>query len=110
MMSAQPILVEMPMECQLWQQKNLCSDELRESLMLVKTYEDESHLIRNLLRCKTCGQLFFHEFYEVVDWKDGNDAQYSTWIPVADVDSADALNELSPLELLQYVGLRIDFP
>jgi hypothetical protein len=79
-------------------------------LALLHTYEDESHLMRHLMKCNACGQLYFHEFYEIVDWKDGNDAQYSTWIPIEDVESADWLNKMSPLELLRFAGLRIDFP
>jgi hypothetical protein len=39
-----------------------------------------------------------------------NDAQYRSWIPVDDVDSADRLNELSPFELLPYGGIKEAFP
>ena len=101
--------MDIPTECHLWNNKVLSGDDLRRSLELVKTYEDGSHLIRSLLRCKECGHLYFHEFYEFVDWEHGNDAQYSTWIPVDDAASADALNDLSPLQLLQYGGIRVDW-
>jgi hypothetical protein len=104
------IIVSIPTECHLWNKKVLTRDDLRTSLELVKTYEDDSHLMKSLLRCKDCGHLYFHEFYEIVDWEQGNDAQYSTWIPVDDAASSDALNDLSPLELLQYGGIRVDFP
>lgn len=104
------IKANIPKECHLWNDKRLTQDALAESLVLVKAYEDEFHLIRSLLRCRECGHLFFHEFYEVVDWVDGNDAQYSTWIPVDDIESADSLNDLSPLELLRYGAIQVDFP
>jgi hypothetical protein len=104
------IKVSIPKECHLWNKKGITGEEVTTSLVLVKMYEDDSHLIRSLMQCKECGHLFFHEFYEVVDWEHGNDAQYSTWIPVDDGAGANNLNDLSPLELLRYGGLRIDFP
>jgi hypothetical protein len=99
-----------PKQCHLWNDKELTRVTITKSLVLVKKYEDDSHLIRNLLRCRECGQLYFHEFYEIVDWTDGNDAQYTTWIPVEDVESADHLNALSPMELLRYGGMRVNYP
>ena len=106
----QGIKVSIPRECHLWNNQGLTADELRAALVFVKLYEDDSHLIRNLLRCRKCGHLFFHEFYELVDWTEGNDAQYSSWIPVDDVESADRLNALSPFALLRYTSLRVDYP
>jgi hypothetical protein len=102
--------VTIPSDCHLYRDQPLSAQALRASLLFVKTYEDDTHLIRSLLRCKRCGQLYFHEFYEVVDWSGGNDAQYSSWIPVDDEPSADRLNELSPFALLAYTAIRIDFP
>jgi hypothetical protein len=64
---------------------------------LVKTYADDSHIVRDLLKCADCGHLYFHEFYEEIDWKEGNDAQYTSFIPVDDIRSADNLSKLSPL-------------
>jgi hypothetical protein len=104
------IKVSAPTECHLWNEKEIARDVLKTSLKLVKTYEDESHLSRNLLQCQQCGHLFFFEFYEIVDWENGNDAQYSTWIPVDDVESADGLNKLSPIELLGYRAIKVRFP
>lgn len=66
--------------------------------------------MRRLYKCRDCGHLYFYEFYEDVDWERGRDAQYRSWIPVDDAKSADILNGLSPLELLKYPSLRIDFP
>ena len=100
----------LPLHCHLYRDQPLTAQSLRASLALVKTYEDDTHLIRTLLRCKRCGQLYFHEFYEVVDWSGGNDAQYSSWIPVDDEPGADRLNALSPFGLLAYTSIGIDFP
>jgi len=102
--------VTIPSDCHLYREQPLTPQSLRASLALVKTYEDDAHLIRTLLRCKRCGQLYFHEFYEVVDWSGGDDAQYSSWIPVDDEPGASRLNDLSPLELLAYTSISVDFP
>ena len=66
----------------LWKTRNLSIDQLRGSFECVKTFEEESHLTRRMLRCKECGHVYFYEFYEEVDWSEGKDAQYITWIPV----------------------------
>ena len=99
-----------PAQCHLYRDQPLTAANVRASLALLKTYEDDSHLIRTLTQCKRCGQLYFHEFYEIVDWSGGNDAQYSSWIPVSDAKSAERLNELAPIALLAYTALCIDFP
>jgi hypothetical protein len=75
---------------------------------LIKTYEDESHLFRYLLRCKRCGQLYFFEFYEEIDWENGDDPQNTTYIPINTAKEADALHALSPIELLA-VTPRLQF-
>ncbi len=56
--------------------------DLLESLTVVETYLDESHLTRDLRKCKFCGQLYFHEFVDSIDWEKGDDPQYQTFIPV----------------------------
>jgi len=67
-------------------------------------------LVRTLLRCRECGQLYFHEFYEEIDWIEGKDAQYLTWIPVDDPESGEELSKMSPLALLVYPSIRYDSP
>jgi hypothetical protein len=76
----------------------------------VKAYQDESHLIRMLLRCPRCGQLYFYEFYEEIDWADSEDPQWRTLVPVADQASAEALDRLSPGALRAYPAIRMDYP
>ena len=98
-----------PSECVLWQSDNLSIEQLRQIFEKVTSYEDDSHLIRTLLRCKECGHLYFHEFYEEIDWSEGKDAQYITWIPVDDMESGGELSRLSPMALLDYPSIRYDF-
>jgi len=84
--------------------------DLHNSLEEVKEYIHESHLWRHLKRCKKCGQLFFFEFYEWIDWEKRNDPQYDTWIPVKNDQEAYALNKLTPMELNAYFGLHRNWP
>jgi hypothetical protein len=78
-----------------------------DSLRLIHIYQKEVHLEHFLFQCK-CGQLFFHEFYEVVDWKEGMDGQYQLWIPVEDEGSARVLSQFSPLKLSSFPSIRVD--
>ena len=67
-----------PHQCAYWHNPELVRDApMKEGFELVETYADESHLRRYLLKCRECGQLYFFEFYEWVDWEHGNDPQYS---------------------------------
>lgn len=104
------IKVKEPKKCHLWKKTSLTLDDVVKSLDKIKIYEEDSHLKRELLKCKECGHLYFHEFYEIVDLKDGNDAQYSTWIPVDDKKSAEELSKLSQIMLNGFLSIRRDFP
>jgi len=66
-----------PTNCLLWNKLELISSKANTNLFeLVKTFTDSSHFLRNLQKCKECGQLYFYEFLEFVDWEDGEDPQY----------------------------------
>lgn len=67
----------------------------------LKVFVDDSHVFRYLLQCKLCGQLYFYEFYEEIDWANGNDPQYVTFIPVKSAEIAEELNRKSPMGLLE---------
>ena len=92
-----------PEQCVLWKKQNIKeSDVDMNNFDVVKTLIDTEHFWRNVLKCKECGQLYFFEFNEKVNWSgagNGNDYQYSTWIQIAPNDSG-FLNEKSSLELL----------
>ncbi len=107
------IKIKIPKQCLLWQKDNLISSDLAigDTFDVVKTYTEESHLIRSLVKCIQCGQLYFHEFLEEVDWENGRDSQYTTYIPIEDIEDADELNKKSSFELLQFSPrLQKDFP
>lgn len=93
------ISLKAPEQCHLWGKENIAREDL--DFDVVEVYEDSSHLGRALLRCKRCGQLYYYEFYEVIDWEEGDDKQYCTYIPVEnDRGLIDTLNKKSSLELL----------
>lgn len=99
-----------PYECILWRNDNPSIELVRSALEVVATYLDDSHLIRRVLRCKECGHLYFYEFYEVIDWQEGKDGQYWTWVPVDDEESAGNLTRLTVQQILGYLSIRYDFP
>lgn len=102
-----------PVQCHLWQKEQVTSEDIQLSshFELRDTFEEDSHLVRRLLRCKDCGQLYFYEFYEWIDWVAGNDPQYSTFLPVESEEEARKLAKKAPSELLQfYPRLQKDWP
>jgi hypothetical protein len=101
-----------PTQCVIWDNPELVrSAPMKEGFGLIDTYADESHLLRYLLKCRECGQLYFFEFYEWVDWEHGNDPQYTKYIPVPTVEDAQMLRKASQAELLLFSpSLNIDFP
>lgn len=71
----------------------------------IKEYDDNfntnaDHRERSLVSCKECGQLYFREWLEWIDWDNGNDPTYTKYVPVEDEATADELHKLSALELL----------
>lgn len=61
--------------------------------------------MRQLMKCQDCGQLYFHEFYEEVDFRDGEDRQYFIFIPVDNIKVADEHNKLTRLALTSLPGI-----
>lgn len=52
----------------------------------------DSHYAVQIRQCPACGQRFVHIFSEFIDWKDGDDAQYSDVVPITPAE-AEALRE-----------------
>ncbi len=105
-----------PLHCHLFKKDVTEFEATTTQMDSIKEYPERQQLDahecrRALLRCKACEQLYFYEFLEWIDWEDGNDPQYRKFIPVADERSADALNDLSALEI---TGIRpqlcVDWP
>lgn len=84
---------------------------LKDDFTRLRVYHDESHFMRSLLQCKECGQLYFYEFTEEIDWEEGNDPQYRALIPVDSEEEAEEISALPPAELIQvFPRLHIDWP
>ena len=100
-----------PTQCVLWTKPKPVGRPTEERFELVETFVDESHWWRCLLKCRECGQLYFFEFYEIIDWEHGEDPQYSTYIPVETEAEVETLKKTSPFELQQFSPrLKRDFP
>jgi len=84
-----------PVQCTLWSNPELIG-AAKDRFEAVETFVDESHLHRSLLKCRECGQLYFSEFYEMVDWDDGDDAQYTAYVPVETPAEIDATSRRAP--------------
>ncbi len=93
-----------PDQCHLWSSP-LTWEMLQDTLGNLKWYKKDYHYARQLKRCNSCGQLYFHEFYEEVDFRDGEDRQYFIFIPVDNIKAADELNQLTRLELTSLPGI-----
>lgn len=80
---------------------NLTENDLSvDNFEIVKVYRDDSHLKRRLLRHIPSSELYFYEFKEEIDWGNGNDPQYRTYIPVENEERADEINKLDVLKIL----------
>jgi len=87
--------MKQPTQCVLRENPNLIVGAQDDSFERIETYADESHLMRHLLKCRECGQLYFFEFYEEIDWEDGDDSQYKTYIPVETEAEIETLKNAS---------------
>lgn len=93
------VKVKAPIQCHLWTKNKLTNEDLH--FENVRTFYEDNHLERSIIRCKECGQLYYYEFYEIVDWDKGNDKMYCTYIPIeADEKLITDLNSRIPIELL----------
>ena len=82
-----------------------------ESFTILATYRDDSHLIQRLLRCTACGQRYFYEFREEIDWQGGDDPQYRTYIPVHSAAEALRISQLPPSGLASLIPrIQVDWP
>lgn len=88
------------MQCHFWKSDH--PNPQREEVEVVKSFEDESHWHRALLRCRDCGQLYFYEWYEEIDWVNGDDPWYQTWVPVEERD-IDGLVQTTIWTIHEYV-------
>ena len=86
----------------MWERPELALGKFAQTFEVIEDYVDDSHLDRSLWKCRECGQLYFHECYEWVDWDEGNDKIYVTLIPVQTPEEIAALNQTTIFTLMRY--------
>ncbi len=99
-----------PLKCTLW--RNLEPlENIPEIFEAIETYVDDSHHRRSLLKCRECGQLYFYEFLEFVDYENGDDPQYRAYIPVTSTEDAATLSNLPQWDIAAYTpAIHSDWP
>ena len=101
--------MKVPTACHLWSCETLKREDLR-NFDVVERFVDESHLVRSLVRCQSCGQLYFKEWLELVYYH-GEDPQYETLIPVETRDQIEQLQRATSTELAGFKPqLRSNWP
>jgi|GEM_PF-2967649 len=100
-----------PIQCHLWKKENISNSDLHSSFKVLETFSEDSHLSHRLITCKDCGQLYLQEFYEEVDWEDGEDPQYVTYVPVKDRNQAIKIHRSGVLmSQIFRPSLKCDWP
>jgi hypothetical protein len=91
--------------------------EARGGLTPVDELIDESHFGVLMLACPHCAQRFLSVFTERVDWKDSDDPQYWTQLPLTEAEATDLLRDRASLTeaVLDALGpgrrcLRLEHP
>ena len=103
--------MSIPEKCHLWLAERLTMKDLAEALTVVETFLDEPHQTRDLRKCRFCGQLYFHEFLDWVDWVNGDDPQFQTYIPVASREEIGPLLQADEFALQSFSPrLLADYP
>ena len=87
-----------PTQCALWTMPQLSNDP--GFFEIVETFEDEVHFSRDLRRCRECGQLYIHDFYEEVNFSGGDDHQYACYVPVETAEEIESIRNVMAYELL----------
>lgn len=91
--------------------------EARSALTRAQELIEESHFHVQILACPRCAQRFVSVFTEVIDWKDGDDPQYWTLLPITETEAADLVRQRDSLteSSLEALGrdrrcMRHDYP
>ncbi|GAA0560913.1 hypothetical protein [Rhizomicrobium electricum] len=78
-----------PTSCVLWREPERLRDLRMET---VTVFEEDEHFRRALLKCPECGQLYFYEMHEEVDFENGQDPVTRLYTPVPTGEHAAALS------------------
>ena len=92
-----------PVQCHLWTAEKI--GEAPMDFERVQSYFESDHFDRFLLRCRRCGQLYYTEFYEVVDFDNGDDKQYQTFIPIPSDNNEELIKDLNARSQMALLGV-----
>ena len=67
--------------------------EARDGLTRLEELIDESHFIVTILACPRCCQRYVSVFTEMIDWKDGEDPQYWTLLPITEAEAESLIQQ-----------------
>jgi hypothetical protein len=91
--------------------------EARDELTRGQELIEESHFHVMILVCARCNQRFVSVFTEMIDWKDGDDPQYWTLMPITETEADDLVRRRDSLteSSLEALGrdrrsMRHDYP
>ena len=98
-----------PHPCPIWTDPT--EARLNAGFERIEDLLDSSHDLRAINRCRCCGGLWLYEFHEEIDWRDGCDPSYRTWVPVPDREAALRLHAACPTGSLEADRMiRLDRP
>jgi len=93
------------------------ASEARRYFIEVSRLIDESHFVVRILECPHCCQRFVSVFTEMIDWSEGDDAQYWSVLPLTVAESEQLISqgENVEIQLIESLGrdrryLQVDFP
>jgi hypothetical protein len=89
-----------PIQCHLWTKNVLTEDDF--DFEKVETLYESSHFDHIIYRCKKCGQLYFYDFYEWVDFENGNDKIYITYVPISAIEEGIKMNDNPNLQMKDF--------
>jgi len=84
---------------QCWPPSSDAAWQARSTLTSAAELIDESHFHVMILACPACAQRFVSIFTEMIDWANGDDAQYWQLMPITEIEAGnliaqkDSLNE-----------------
>jgi hypothetical protein len=102
-----PVQISAPRDCHLWLEV-LNKDMVLNAFDVVKDYKNDHQLQRGIRKCKTCGQLYFSERFDDLNPWTWDEDKYYAFIPVDDIDSADALNQMARDQIVELIGIRLE--
>ena len=73
----------LPLTCELWRDpETALARPMKDQFERAETLFQDSHHWRYLLVCRGCGARYMLEFYEEIDWDDGDDPSWVSYVPV----------------------------